>query len=194
MDGIDTPTTAREFNRNLIAANAGDEFSAWSGENAPELFPSEEARGAWLGAQVSVGSTPFSAAAQPPISQEEARPHFRTRAKRAQVVIDPSARPFLTSRIEPVVDWLLNRLEYAALRYNIQVSKVEVSGSTDRDEGTQQIVITQWVSVPPRIALSYWDKLGALMQAWTSKQSADVVSLLLERIAVEVSWEHDSEI
>lgn len=107
-------------------------------------------------------------------------------------IIHPSARPFLTDRVQEILERLKPLLKREAHRNFIPVSKIEVSGFVDPEEDIEEVVITQWVRVPVQEALDYWDRLGAALEVWIDSLPAQLTRVAIERISVEVRWGIDS--
>ena len=121
-------------------------------------------------------------------------PIFRkTPAKKVEpeLKIHESARSLITSKVETALYSLLPFIEREAQRNYIPVSKVEVSGFVDPDEGDQEVVVIQWVDISQRVALDYWDKLGSAIDTWVEYLSEDLKNIVNERLAIEVRWTID---
>ena len=114
-----------------------------------------------------------------------------SRKTEPELIINDSARPMLTDRVEKTLNHLYPVLERAARRNYTHVSKVEVSGFTDPEEGDQEVVVTQWVQLSPGAALDYWDKLGAAVQVWMEYLPDELKNVATDRVAVEVRWNID---
>ena len=90
------------------------------------------------------------------------------------LIINKSARSMLTDRMQSTINRLLPALGRVAEKNYISVSKVEISGFVEPEEGDQEVVVTQWVKVSPQVALEYWDKMGAAVEAWIEFLPDDV--------------------
>ncbi len=99
----------------------------------------------------------------------------------------PSAKPFVTDRVQILLDKLSHLLTQAARRYGIPAERIVVSGYVDPEEDFKQVVITQFVNLPAEEALAYWNKLGLLIADW-EKALPDSFTPVMENIAVEVDW------
>lgn len=108
-----------------------------------------------------------------------------------EIIINPSARPILTDRVQATLDRLLVLLEREAQRSFVPVSKIEVSGFVDPEEDTEEVVVTQWVKVSTQTALEYWDRLGAAVEVWIDFLPERLAEVAVERIAIEVRWDID---
>ena len=110
-----------------------------------------------------------------------------------KVITRPSARTALTNRMALLLETVLNILEHAAHRHAIPVDRVEVSGFVDPEDEDEleELVVTQWVRVPDRIALDYWDQLGSEIASWTCTLPPELERPAVERLAVEVRWDID---
>lgn len=102
------------------------------------------------------------------------------------VVVQASARPMLTDRVEAALDGLIPVLQQAARRRVVPVRNIEVSGFTDPDEGTLELVVTQWVALTPPDAVGYWDYLGTVIEEWLRSAPKGLTAVARDRIAVEV--------
>ncbi|MDO8673785.1 MAG: hypothetical protein Q7O66_20435 [Dehalococcoidia bacterium] len=71
------------------------------------------------------------------------------------------------------------------------VSKIEVSGFVDPEEGTEEVVVTQWVRVSRQTALEYWDRLGPSVEVWVDFLPERLARVVTERIAIEVRCDID---
>ena len=92
----------------------------------------------------------------------------------------------LTDRMQETLNRLLALLTQEARRNFIPVSKIEIRGFVDPEEDTKEVVVTQWVKVPPSTALDYWDRLGAAVELWIDYLPETLASIVLERIAIKV--------
>ncbi len=108
------------------------------------------------------------------------------------MTIAPSARSMLTDRMQETLNRLLALLTQEARRNFIPVSKIEIRGFVDPEEDTKEVVVTQWVKVPPSTALDYWDRLGAAVELWIDYLPETLASIVVERIAIEVRWDADA--
>ena len=100
-----------------------------------------------------------------------------------------SALPHLTDRIKQLLDKLYDLLAEEARRNFVLVTKTEVSGFSDPEEDSTEIVVTQWVRLPPSSAMEYWDKIGAAVHYWTETLPQGWGRIAIDRIAVEVQWD-----
>ena len=85
-------------------------------------------------------------------------------------------------------------MKLEAHRNYMPVSRIEVSGFVDREEGIEEIVVTQLVKVSPRSALDYWDRLSAIVMVWFSSLPDELANIATERFSIEVRWEHNATI
>lgn len=69
------------------------------------------------------------------------------------------------------------------------MKRVEISGYVDPEEGAgDEVVVTQWVDLPPDEALEYWDKLEASVEALIDQLPSELASIAVDRVAIEVRW------
>ncbi|MCD6283392.1 hypothetical protein J7J84_07340 [bacterium] len=106
-------------------------------------------------------------------------------------VIDSTAMPMLSDRVKRALNGLFRLLQHEARRCFVRVVKVEVRGFSDPEEGTQEVVVSQYVMLPPRGALDYWDKLGVLVEVWAKNLPEELVRTVTEGISIEVRWDND---
>jgi hypothetical protein len=83
-------------------------------------------------------------------------------------VYQPSAGPLLTDVIRPLVAAALEVMAQQSAMHGILDGTVKVSGfvSAEEDDDSEEIVLTQYVDLPPDAAADYWDDLAAAMYAW----------------------------
>lgn len=106
-----------------------------------------------------------------------------------QPVEHESVENMLTDRVRETLERLYPELELAARRSFIQVSKLEVSGFIDQDDDSEEVVVTQLVNAPAYAALSYWDKLGLILETWIKSLPDELKYIANRRIAIEVQWQ-----
>lgn len=100
----------------------------------------------------------------------------------------PSVDHMLTDRVKEVLDTLLPLLKKQARLNFVAVTRVEVEGFLDPEEQSEEVVITQWVQLPPRQALTYWDRLAIAVQRWIDCLQQQSARVTLQRIAIQVRW------
>ena len=106
----------------------------------------------------------------------------------SRVEIDDSARALLGPGDEALLDRLIGELDSEALRANLPVVRVEVSGFRDHEEGIEQVVVAQWVKSDADRALDFWDCVGDRIQRWEDELTDSNVKAAARRFAVEVHW------
>lgn len=106
-------------------------------------------------------------------------------------IVDPSAEEQLTSRVIPVVNKLLPLMYEVARRDCMPVTKLELTGYVDPEDGTRELFVTQWIHTGPDVALDYWDRLGDAVTDLGHTLSKTQANILADRIAVVVRWERD---
>ena len=105
--------------------------------------------------------------------------------------IAPSAKPYITDRVNAVLVGLTRMLAREARRQSVVVARVDVDSFTDPDEGFHEIVVSQCVRLSASEALDYWDRLGVSLQNWIEQLPAALKKIARNRIAVEVNWDTD---
>ena len=100
----------------------------------------------------------------------------------------PSALPYVTDRVREVLDAILPLLELEARRNYVPVRKIEIRGYKDPEEGVSEVVVRQWVDLPGKAAMDYWERLGAAIEAWIDTLPPRLKSTALERVRVSVEW------
>ncbi|MGH7204580.1 MAG: hypothetical protein ACREI2_00065 [Nitrospiraceae bacterium] len=106
-----------------------------------------------------------------------------------QIIVNPSARPFISDKVQDVINRLLPVLADTARRHYVFATKIELSGFVDPEEDAREVVITQWVKLSPQAALDYWDQLGRVLEFSSDSLPEELKTLADERLAIEVRWE-----
>lgn len=102
---------------------------------------------------------------------------------------ESSVAQMLTDRVRPVLEQVLHVLRDQAALSSVSVTRVEVEGFSDPEEDSQQVVVAQWVDLPPEQALDYWEQLSARVGLWSQLLPEHLVRIVSERMAIEVWWE-----
>lgn len=108
-----------------------------------------------------------------------------------EVVIDPSARPLLTSKVQETLNRLLSVLQNEAVKNDMPLTRIEVSGFVDPEEDAQEVVVKQWIKVSPDEALNYWNRLGDSIEVWMDSLPQRLKSIAAERLAIEIWGDAD---
>ena len=106
--------------------------------------------------------------------------------------IDGSAEALLTDALRPVVWNLIRFLGCEAEKYPTALRRFEVRGYTSPEEGTEQIIVRQWVKLPPLEALAYWDHLETPVEEWIATLPPADADLLAQRVTIEVRGTEDA--
>jgi hypothetical protein len=124
------------------------------------------------------------------VSKPSFKESIRNKEFGPEIVFHPSAYSILEEQsIGKMLEPILNLLKLEAHKYNLEASKIEISGFIDPEENAQKLVVTQWLGVGADIALDYWEKLGAAFESWISDLNEETNKILSEKVAVEVRWE-----
>lgn len=100
--------------------------------------------------------------------------------------IHPSAGPILAGEIEPLLRGYLQVVEGFAQRHSIPISKVEISGFQDPEEGSQQLVVAIWMRLPTKDAMERWHAMGRALENWVNGLPELEAETVAEWIAMEV--------
>jgi len=111
-----------------------------------------------------------------------------------EIIKDPSSVPLITEEIESVLGRLLVLLKNTATNYSMPSKRIEISGFSDREENTREVVVTQWVNAPAQTAMEYWDQLGIAIENWIRFLPKKLKKVVTENISVDVQWENDHAI
>lgn len=110
---------------------------------------------------------------------------------RIPILYAPSCQSLLTGDIRAALDELTSLLIRSAAQQNVPVLKIDVRGFSDPDEDNAQVVVRQWVKLPPREALHYWDSLGPDYETWLRSYPEARQSTVTDQIAFEIRWTED---
>lgn len=113
------------------------------------------------------------------------------RAPRVQIVWDPSVRALLTAAVRQTLNALLPHLERLAAEEPSPVTRIEVRGYVDPEEGSKQVVIRVWTDLPAEPALDYWDRLGEAFDTWLGTLPPRLARVAAEQIHLSVEWRSD---
>jgi hypothetical protein len=106
-----------------------------------------------------------------------------------EIISDVSARPLITDRVRITVERLLELLNLVAWNCFAPVKQVEISGYVDPEESAgDEVVITQWVDLPPDEALEYWDKVEAAVEGLIGVLPTELADIAVDRVGIEVRW------
>ena len=103
------------------------------------------------------------------------------------ILYDLSCRPLLTDDLRAALESLISLLTRAAARQRVPVLRLDVCGFSDPEEDNAQVVVRQWVRLPPREALSYWDSLSPDYEAWL-RSCVGLMPDAAERLTFEIRW------
>jgi len=103
--------------------------------------------------------------------------------------IDPSALPILTDDTQSLLLRFLKVCLDETLKRDVSLYLIEISGFSDPEENTSEIVVTHWVDMPPDQALEYWNEIGLTPEKWRGALSKHLQKLALKHIAFEVRWD-----
>jgi len=98
----------------------------------------------------------------------------------------------LTDRMRQVLQGVLGILKrQAKLNYTLTTA-VSVWGLANPEDRSNSVVVTQWVQLPSKHALKYWDRLAVAIHAWSETLPRALAIIVHERVVVEVRWKrHD---
>ncbi len=99
-----------------------------------------------------------------------------------------SVNSMMTDRMQRVLKALFPLLDQAARMYGVQVRHVVVSGYVDPEEDHDQVVVTQWVNLPEKYALSYWDQMGLFIDNALKALPSEFIPVA-DRIGISVEWD-----
>jgi hypothetical protein len=100
--------------------------------------------------------------------------------------VHPSAYPLLTKTAYSALRGYLEVLERYAREHGVPVSRVEIGSFADPEEGTQQLVVAQWVGLPSQNAMEYWQRVGEAIESWVDGLPEAEADKVAEGIALEV--------
>ena len=112
-----------------------------------------------------------------PVNQEDTLAYF-----------DPSAIPLLSSDLAPLVREVFRLMLSEAKQDNIAVMKLTAYGHVSPEEGTEQLVLTQFVDLPVAEALTYRRRLFQAFGAWAETLPSPRRALLLTNLVINVRW------
>ncbi len=110
---------------------------------------------------------------------------------RLPILYAPSCQPLLTGDICAALDELISLLIRSATQQNVPVLKIDVRGFSDPKEDNSQIVVRQWVKLPPSEAFHYCDSLGPEYETWLRSFPEVRQSTITDQIAFEIRWTDD---
>lgn len=110
------------------------------------------------------------------------------RDTKPEVIVDPSSHQFFSGTLRLLAGQVIGKIHEVALHNNIKVSKVELFGFTDPEENMSELVVIQWVEVPARHAIPYWDKLMEYIYSWVEILDPQKRQLFENQLAIEVRW------
>jgi hypothetical protein len=94
----------------------------------------------------------------------------------------------LTDRMRQVLSGLLPILKRQARLNFALTTAVSVWGLANQEDQSNRVVVTQWVQLPSKHALRYWDRLAVAIHAWSKTIPDPLATIVLERIVVEIRW------
>jgi hypothetical protein len=100
--------------------------------------------------------------------------------------IDRSATHMLTDRVRNAIDGLVPLLQQHAARNYVRLHGIDLSGFTDPEDDSQEVVLSLHVGLSPSATLRYWDKVGEAIERWTSTLPPELQTVMYERLAIEV--------
>ena len=100
--------------------------------------------------------------------------------------VQPSAYPLLSKAVYTLLRGYLELLDRYAREQSIPVDRVEIGSFQDPEEGTQQLVIAQWVGLSPQEAMEYWQRVGETVQLWVRGLPEVEATRVAEGISLEV--------
>ena len=115
-------------------------------------------------------------------------PVERLHSERQETIhrIEPSALPFLTDRVQHVLDHFLPIVKESGEQHGIPLDTIQILGYVDQEEEIPEIVVRLSTSIDEDSALRFWDYLGAAIEGWTDTLPENLKDIATERITFEV--------
>lgn len=111
---------------------------------------------------------------------------------RVSIHYSPSCQSLLTADVRAALDALILLLIRGAEQQKVPILKIDVRGFSDPEEDNPQVVVRQWVNLPPGEALDYWESLGQEYKSWLHSFPEDLKQIAAEKIAFEIRWVDDN--
>jgi hypothetical protein len=100
----------------------------------------------------------------------------------------------LTNRVREVLEGLFRILRRQAILDFAPTSKIEVWGLANPEDESHTVVVTEWVLLPPTLALKHWDRVAVAIRAWTTTLPEYLAAIVVERVVVEVRWRRSANV
>lgn len=111
--------------------------------------------------------------------------------KGSAVIYAPDLVPALAVETESALSQLIAFLQHEAKRSHLSAEKIEVRRFLDPEDGSEEIVVTQWLAAPAGVALDYWERLGSAVESWSHSLPKSVARVMSDQVAIEVRWLRD---
>lgn len=105
------------------------------------------------------------------------------------VDIDRQVFAGLSDRERDLIDQLLGIIKRISQANFVYVRGTSIERFTDNEDGSEEIVVTQHVSLPTGEALRYWDQLGAEVQKWIDALDPARRQIAIQRIGMHIDWD-----
>ncbi len=107
----------------------------------------------------------------------------------ADVDIQPAAKQLLRklpANLRALLVELVEVMERSAREHSVPMARTELIDERDPEDGTEKIVLRQWVRMPHEAAMDYWAKMGHDIDAWASGLPEPAADQLGEWVAFAV--------
>ena len=111
------------------------------------------------------------------------------RNARPEILVHESANSYLTSEINDALDQFLLALQRDAHSQHVPLARIELAGYVDPEEDFEEVVVQVFTNLTCEEALTYWDRLGTLVESWTATLPPPLQNLMREKVAFDVQWD-----
>ncbi len=92
----------------------------------------------------------------------------------------------LPANLRALLVELLGVMERSAQEHSVPMTRMELIAERDPEDGTEKIVLRQWVRMPHEAVMDYWAKMGRDIDSWASGLPEPAADQLGERVAFAV--------
>ena len=101
---------------------------------------------------------------------------------------DVLTQELLTPDAKRLLGEVLEIISKLAADQGVAVARVDIRGYESWEEGTKQLVLTQWVHLQAEGSFAYWDTWEEPIQAWIDQLSEEDREFFWRGFSARVDW------
>jgi hypothetical protein len=107
---------------------------------------------------------------------------------RPPIEVSQPAMSLITNKVREALDLALGAIERAARRQAVKIDKIDILRFKDAEDAGKELVIRQWVRLPPDEAMDYWDNASGSLEEQAAQVGGRLREILERTISLEVRW------